>query len=488
MNSMSPLTPSKNVVLLIGVLVLGAAARYYGEKAYPSSTQFELRSPQNVRDAETLAIICAAAFAGALVAAAIGYRLNRVTAAVLGPVGAAVATAHYSSLLGCVLGAPVGLFMAWLGPRRMALIALALFLSMFIGVLGGYVAGAVSIVPVTTIPLLTTMLLVIGAIGAINVLVAKLSSVSLEQRRWRRITGRLVVATTTVTVAILSVPLGITLDSLAWLRRKSAATYVQLRPLDYRCFTHGLGGMGGWNAPPGFLSGDLLKLQRFDDIRVFQFHGGDLDDVSLELLCEWRGIVFLDIDKTRITDSGVRKLVALRWMQGLNLNGTQITGATFSHLPPSLRTVWIANTTVNDESLKHLAKLVALNWLDLANTNIGDTGVANLAGVRALARLELSGTQVSDEALASLAQNNPSIGILALRRTRITPDGLNHLSKLPKLDELDLRNCQINDDAIAALTACRSLRSISLSGTNITLTGAGRLREALPNCSVEIER
>jgi hypothetical protein len=56
---MQPLAPSKNVVLLAGVLFLGAAARYYGEQAYPSATQIELRSPRNIDDAETVITICA---------------------------------------------------------------------------------------------------------------------------------------------------------------------------------------------------------------------------------------------------------------------------------------------------------------------------------------------------------------------------------------------------------------------------------------------
>jgi hypothetical protein len=369
----------------------------------------------------------------------------------------------------------------------MAIITLACVLAMTAGVCGGAAAGVVSIGPVETVALVTTILFVIAAIVVLNMLAWKFFPDSREHRRWRRIIGRATLAIITLSVAILSVPLGITLDSLVWLRSKGASSYVVLRPLDPHCFTHGFVTIGGWNGPQGFRASDLLKLRRFDDITVFHLHGGDIDDATVDLLCAWRGIVFLEMTETRVTDGGIQRLAALRWLRGLNMSGTRVKGETFGQLPPFLINLWLEDTAVNDESLKPLAKLAGLSFLQLSNTDVGDAGVANLAGAAALSTLNLSGTKVTDAALASLGRSNPSIGTLVLQRTRITAAGLTHLRKLPKLQSLDLGGCVMDDEAVAAMVNCRSLKSISLFGTNVTAAGAAQLSEALPDCTVELK-
>ncbi|HJT35132.1 MAG TPA: hypothetical protein VJ783_24110, partial [Pirellulales bacterium] len=161
---MPHLVPSKNVLLLASVLLLAAGVRYYAEQSYSSAAQHGFHFPPSPADAQELAIVTALAIAGALFGAAIGFRLNRPSAAILGAVGGALATAHYSSLIGALIGGPVGLMVALLTPRRIIVTALSCAAALAVGTAGGVVAGAVSDGPV---PMAVWALTAIAAAGIV---------------------------------------------------------------------------------------------------------------------------------------------------------------------------------------------------------------------------------------------------------------------------------------------------------------------------------
>ena len=129
------------MLLLVGVVLLCAAARFYAERSYAGAVTFKLRVPQNVEEAERLARLIPWAIVGALVGSLVGCLLNRTSAAFLGAVGGAVATAYSSAIVGAAIGAPVGLSVALLGPRRGMIAATACVLAMVVGTIGGAKIG-----------------------------------------------------------------------------------------------------------------------------------------------------------------------------------------------------------------------------------------------------------------------------------------------------------------------------------------------------------
>ncbi|MGH7135725.1 MAG: leucine-rich repeat domain-containing protein, partial [Pirellulales bacterium] len=344
--------------------------------------------------------------------------------------------------------------------------------------------GAISIGPVGPVALIGTILSVSAAVAGGSFLLAKFFLANGDLGRWQRIARHVGLPTITLSAAMASIPVGITLESVAWLRRVDGGNQPDLRRLGLRCFTRGLCQFDTWNASPEFRSSDLRKLRRFDGIRYFRLNRGDFDDDSLALVSEWPSLKLLDWNS--IADGRTRRTGGLPWLTAVDLIHTRVTGATFAKLSPSLTDLWLIGTPLTDESLKHLSQLSALESLYLGETKISDTGVANLAGVSALRILDLSGTQVTDPALASLARNNRSLASLELRDTSVTRKGLAHIADLPKLTILDLRDCRlIDDDAIQALTRCRSLGLIGLSGTKVTRAGVTRLRAAMSWCMFE---
>ncbi len=173
--------------------------------------------PRNQAEVQSLAWVAALAVLGAVIGSAIGYRLNRTSAAIMGPVGAAVATARYSSFIGEVLGAPIGLLAALLGPRRFAMVALSCALSLAIGAIAGAAAGSLAPVEVSPDGWAATASVAAILVIALNAAVVRLESRSGGRQmksRWRTISGRLTLAAVTLAAAVAAIPVGITLESV----------------------------------------------------------------------------------------------------------------------------------------------------------------------------------------------------------------------------------------------------------------------------------
>lgn len=457
---MSRPVSARNAVLFVSVLLLGVAVRLYGQAAYTRDVNFEFKFPQDVVAALAWATILTLAFAGSMIGAVLGNCWNRATPALMGPAGAAVATAHYSWLVGAVLGVPAGLLTVWLGPRRLAIITLPCVAAVAIGLGSGAALGAVSSGPVNKAAFFATLLCDGVAVAALSRCAAKFLPLNSEVAGLRRVVRRLALPAMTLLAVAVGIPVGITLESVAWLRRTDGHNVPELRRLNAGCFTRGLCQFDRWYAPPKFRSSDLRKLRRFDGIKWLWLNRGDFDDDALALVSEWPGLE--TFGWTGVTDRSRQN-----WGTAVNLSRTRVT----------------------DESLTHLSKLSGLQELHLAETRVGDVGVSKLAGFPVLRHLDLSGAKVTDAALASLARNNRSVEILELRATSITRTGLAHLADLPKLVLLDVSNCRlIDDDAIQVLAGSRSLGIIRLGGAKITRAGAMRLTAAMPRCIVECSR
>lgn len=105
--------------------------------------------------------------------------------------------------------------------------------------------------------------------------------------------GRGALAVVTLLPAMLSIPLGVTLESAVWLRHLDANVYVHLRALDAHCLTSGLGDVCNFKAPPDFGNHELRRLRRFYDLERLDLSGTDIDDEGLGLVARWPELWYL---------------------------------------------------------------------------------------------------------------------------------------------------------------------------------------------------
>ncbi len=103
-------------------------------------------------------------------------------------------------------------------------------------------------------------------------------------------------------------------------------------------------------------------------------------------------------------------------------------------LAPQLAWLYLNKTNISDEGLKHLANLKQLRRLHLANTAITNIGVKHLEGLENLETLNIYGTKVSDGVLDSVAKL-PKLKKVFLYNTEVSPRvAFKFLTKNPNLD------------------------------------------------------
>jgi Leucine-rich repeat (LRR) protein len=118
-----------------------------------------------------------------------------------------------------------------------------------------------------------------------------------------------------------------------------------------------------------------------------------------------------------LTDGTARTLSKLTTLEEVGLSGSKVgdDGLALLGKLPRLRVLWVADTRVSGEGLKHLAKSAGLEGLHLQGLKIGD---ADLEALRPLKRLKS----------------------ISLGRTNVTPKGIEALKKmLPQLNDVDFR-------------------------------------------------
>ena len=119
----------------------------------------------------------------------------------------------------------------------------------------------------------------------------------------------------------------------------------------------------------------------------------------------------------------------------LHLSDRDVTDEVLAPLATMTQVAWLnlAGTKITDTGLVHLAALKGLEKLHLERTAIGDEGLKQLSGLEKLVYLNLYGTQVTDAGLVHL-ESLKGLRRLYVWQTKVTPEGIAKLKeKLPEL-------------------------------------------------------
>ena len=220
----------------------------------------------------------------------------------------------------------------------------------------------------------------------------------------------------------------------------------QLHALSNRTETNGhhwnLGGILDRYARLLRLTNRVLPQPTEDDLAYLKKAGVVLARVDLEFLTETDGVS----DSTKLDDEGLKHIARLYEIKRLDLGHR-----------------WFPGTgRVTDSGLPHIKRLINLIDLDLSSSEVTDAGLAHIAGLEKLERLNLTSTRVSDAGLA-------------------------HLKDLKRLRELHLAYTSVTDAGLKHLEGFKSLHSLDIEGTRITAEAVSRLRRARPDLKIEHE-
>lgn len=155
----------------------------------------------------------------------------------------------------------------------------------------------------------------------------------------------------------------------------------------------------------------LIGDDFFQDVVVIRLHTAC--DADLKLFSRMKYLRILILDRSHVTDDGMRYVRQMRDLQELRLG----------------------LTTITDAGVAELRMLARLRELRLEGTRVTDAGVRAIA-LLPLECLVLDGTQITDEAVDVLARIS-SLKYLAVRRTRLTARSIETLRALLPDCEID---------------------------------------------------
>ncbi len=206
----------------------------------------------------------------------------------------------------------------------------------------------------------------------------------------------------------------------------------------------------------------LLHLKGLANLRSLDLAVTQVSNEGMPHLKGLSKLVRLDLAGTKVSPEGLRHLKGISTLEVLGLTGPQVDDVGLAFLLrefPSLRSIWLTETSVSDAGLFHLKGRINLYTLYLKRNNVGDAGLAHLAGLTNLLDLSLTETKVSDV-------------------------GLVHLKGLTKLQTLDLSYTKVSDEGLIHLEGLTQLDTLNLGRTKVTDAGIQRLQKALPNLTI----
>lgn len=189
----------------------------------------------------------------------------------------------------------------------------------------------------------------------------------------------------------------------------------------------------------------------------------EIDDAELDrLMPNLTGISDLNLDRTKISDRGLRQIGLLQNLQFIGLNETRLVG---------------------DDSMESIANLKKIEQVYLWHTQVSDRGAIALAKLPELESLVAGGTKISDKGIAAF-EGSPKMRSMVLQWCPISDNALRSISTMPKMKELALTGANLTDDGIMQLSVLPQLKEISVNGTQVTREGALKLKAALPAITI----
>lgn len=232
---------------------------------------------------------------------------------------------------------------------------------------------------------------------------------------------------------------------------------------------------------------EQLKLVgRLPGLRRLALVNARVTDAGLKELAGLARLEELDVHtahtKEELSDAGLEALLPLKGLKVLTLNSHRVTSAGMATVArlPAVESLDLTSTNVGDEGLKALTGLRSLRRLNVTNTPVTDAGVAHLARMGELTDLELNDTRITDDALAAVKKLT-KLRRLSLASTDVSDAGVKHLAGMTSLRDLYLTvhnsSKQLTDACIPDLLALKNLETLWLSTSAMTAKRLARLAE-----------
>jgi Leucine Rich repeat len=214
------------------------------------------------------------------------------------------------------------------------------------------------------------------------------------------------------------------------------------------------------------------------DLLAFSFQGKAFDDAALARFVKTYGdsVWGLYLSNTGITDEGLRHLAGLAHIKNL-----EIGNADPHHAMPGTRSPL---NTVTDAGLVHLKGLTTLKHLNLGGLPITDAGLDAVKDLPNLGGLYLDRTQIRGSGIGRL-KSLPGLAVLYLDGSSVTDEGLTHLRGATNLQWLSLPGIPLTGQGLTHLKALPKLNHLNLQGCGLTSEDLNDFQAARPSVTLE---
>ncbi|HEY5312859.1 MAG TPA: DUF4034 domain-containing protein [Pirellulales bacterium] len=148
-----------------------------------------------------------------------------------------------------------------------------------------------------------------------------------------------------------------------------------------------------------------------------------------------------------------------------------------------LKCLVFRHSCIDDEGLRPIARLKALDILSLEYCAVTDAALDVVAQLPKLRSLNLAATLVTDATLGKIATFR-QLEILDLHATRVSPAAIGQLAALKSLRNIALQDTATNDAAAQQLATLTSLKNLALERTKVSQSAVDALRKSLPGCKI----
>ncbi len=256
----------------------------------------------------------------------------------------------------------------------------------------------------------------------------------------------------------------------------------------------------------------LQYLEPLQELEKLIFYSPNLGNDGLKSIGKLKSLQTLSIGVAKWDDAGLAHLANLNSLEEIQLPFSGVPGRGFDAVVQLPNLKYIAgsmhfnnahlgrlkksnalralvlqqNEKIDDNSLRYIAQVPQLEYLDLWHTNISDAGVRHLRPLKSLKRLNIkanrqpSGPTITSASADVLSQLT-SLEILDVGGVGGVNEFLEGISTLKNLKSLSLSGERdtgfISDTGMKSVSKLRSLERLTVSGTAITDVSADHLAQ-----------
>lgn len=242
----------------------------------------------------------------------------------------------------------------------------------------------------------------------------------------------------------------------------------------------------------------LPKLVHLKRLQHLKLNGTSIDDQGLKYFLQFPNLTHLDLSCTSISDDGMTTIGELEKLRSLRLGECLISDQGLHSIGKlvDLEELWLGGAWVTDQGLEHLRDCRSLKWINVVNTLVTDESLQLLKSFPNLERLQASESKITLRGMFSLSAANPKFTLRSAItgfgiRTGRSTSGANQ-EPLSTSTELFMdSNPRVNDDTLATLYEhgfLSDLADLDLRDTSITDEGLVYLRDSTQLQTLQIER